>query len=382
MFKTQTDEKIVNISGFALSSPYGNGKVFGQPMGVKSLGFIEVISESGIKGFGETYCGIYSPSLINPIVSFLSQFIIGKKLDHLNFIQDLNLIPFIGNTGIIQSVIIGIELAILDLIGKINQKPVYKLFKPDLITNKINCYYSGGSVVFSPKEIINDVNILKEKGFGSFKMRIGLQNWKEDLQRIFVAKESIGNGKLMVDAIMGTLKNKWNLDNAIAKAKDIEQFNLEWLEEPLCPSELNNYGVLCKKTSVPIAMGEAYSGSIHFKLIKSNNYADIIQVDATNSMVFRELLDFSNKTKNNGATHVWGSSLSFVANGTLAVLSDNIKIHEYPSVDFEISNDILRENLNLKNGEFTLSDYPGFGIEINEEVKNKYSFIKNSGYRI
>ena len=127
MINTNTEEKIIKVEGFSLSSKYGDGNVFGQPKGVKSLGFVEITSESGKKGFGETYSGICS-QLVNPIVEFLSSYLVGKKLDSIDFIDDMNNIPFISNSGIIQSVIAAIELAILDLIGKINEKPVFKLW--------------------------------------------------------------------------------------------------------------------------------------------------------------------------------------------------------------------------------------------------------------
>ena len=71
----------------------------------------------------------YILQLINPIVEFLSSYLVGKKLNSLDFIDSMNNIPFISNSGIIQSVIAAIELAILDLIGKINEKPVFKLFE-------------------------------------------------------------------------------------------------------------------------------------------------------------------------------------------------------------------------------------------------------------
>ena len=60
--KERTQKKNYKHKGFALSSKYGDGNVFGQPKGVKSLGFVEITSESGKKGFGETYSGIYSPT--------------------------------------------------------------------------------------------------------------------------------------------------------------------------------------------------------------------------------------------------------------------------------------------------------------------------------
>ena len=98
-------------------------------------------------------------------------------------------------------------------------------------------------------------------------------------------------------------------------------------------------------------------------------------------MGFRQLLEFSNKTIQNKATHVWGSTLSFYANATLALLSRNIEIHEFPSVEFQISNDIIKEKVKFENSKLLISNYPGFGIDINDEIKNKYSYIENSGYK-
>tara|TARA_B100001057_G_scaffold383887_1_gene390236 strand:- start:416 stop:1561 length:1146 start_codon:yes stop_codon:yes gene_type:complete len=381
MLKIETNEKVKKIIGFTLSSPYGDGKVFGQPKGVKSLSFIEVKSESGLSGFGETYSGIYAPSLVPSIVDYLSSYINGQSLSSLDFLDKLNNIPFIGHSGIIQSVISGIELALLDLIGKIHNKPVYQLF--DVGINKsVKCYYSGGSVVFSERDIEDDINKMKKLGFNAFKMRIGLQEWNKDMKRLNRAFDILKSDKLMVDAIMGTLEDKWSIDVALSKIKDLEKYNLEWIEEPINPSDLSSYTKLCKASNIPIAMGEAYSGHIHFEAIKSNECADIIQVDATHSMGFRKLLEFSNNTFQNKATHVWGSTLSFYANATLAALSKNIDIHEFPSVEFQISNEIVKEKVKFENSTLLIPDYPGFGIDINDEIKNKYSYIKNSGYKI
>ncbi len=381
MIKIETNEKVKKIIGFTLSSPYGDGNVYGQPKGVKSLSFIEVKSESGLSGFGETYSGIYAPALVPHIVEYLSSYINGQSLSSLDFLDKLNNIPFIGQSGIIQSVISGIELAILDLIGKIQNKPVYQLFDAN-IDKSIKCYYSGGSVVFSEKDIEEDITKMKKLGFNAFKMRVGLQEWTKDLKRVKRASDILKSDKLMVDAIMGTLEDKWLTNNALSKIKDLEKYNLEWIEEPLNPSDLYGYAKLCKASNIPVAMGEAYSGQIHFEVIKSNKCADIIQVDATHSMGFRKLLEFSNSTFQNKATHVWGSTLSFYANATLAVLSKNIDIHEFPSVEFQISNDIIKEKVNISNSNLFISDYPGFGIDINDGIKNKYSYIENSGYKI
>ena len=67
------DVLITKVEGFSLSSPYGSGDSFGQPKGVKSIGLVQIHTNVGVSGLGETYAGVYSPSLINPIVEFLKE---------------------------------------------------------------------------------------------------------------------------------------------------------------------------------------------------------------------------------------------------------------------------------------------------------------------
>jgi len=377
-----TDEKIAKVEGFALSSQYGDGKVFGQPKGKKSIGFIEITSESGVKGFGEAYCGIYSPELMKPIVDFLSSYLVGKSLNNLSFFNEIDMIPFIGYTGIIQGVRIGIELAVMDLIGKITEKPVHELFSVNEKKKEIKCYYSGGSVIFNTDEIKADIENLYNLGFEAFKMRVGYQSWRDDLDRVNTASLLMNKDDLMVDAIMGTLKNKWKLSEASNKIIDLEKFKIRWIEEPLCPTNLIEHKKLKEISKIPIAIGEAYSGNINFDTIISLQAADIVQIDATNSMGYNKLLDFSIKNEVEQATHVWGSSLSFIANAHLSCLSKNIKYLEYPSISFKVSEEILEEKININNGKYILNNYPGFGINITRSVKEKFKYEQNSGYKL
>ena len=59
-------------------------------------------------------------------------------------------------------------------------------------------------------------------GFGAYKMRVGYQTWEKDITRIDTASRLLQNNRLMVDAIMGTLKDKWTLEEALQKTKEME----------------------------------------------------------------------------------------------------------------------------------------------------------------
>ena len=57
-------DKIISISAFCLSSKYGDNNSFGQPLGVKTVGFVEVTTDKGVIGYGEAYAAIYIPEIM------------------------------------------------------------------------------------------------------------------------------------------------------------------------------------------------------------------------------------------------------------------------------------------------------------------------------
>ena len=53
--------KIKRVIGYGLSSPFQNSSYLGylDNSGLKNIGIIEVHTECGLVGFGETYAGVY-----------------------------------------------------------------------------------------------------------------------------------------------------------------------------------------------------------------------------------------------------------------------------------------------------------------------------------
>ena len=88
---------------------------------------------------------------------------------------------------------------------------------------------------------------MSKMDFGAYKMRVGYQTWEKDITRIDTASRLLQNNRLMVDAIMGTLKDKWTLEEALQKTKEMESYGLYWLEEPLPPTIISDYKKLIKK---------------------------------------------------------------------------------------------------------------------------------------
>ena len=371
------DEKIKSLNAFTLSSKFEGGKIHGHKNNNKNIGFIEIISESGVKGYSENYSAIYAPEIFEIIVQYFQKSIVGKKIRDLKEINFPNSFTYIGRNGFVKSVLGSVEVAILDLVGKLKKKPAYSFFRKKPKFTK--CYFSGGSVIMSPKDISEDVLRALNDGFNIYKMRIGYFSWSQDIKRIKVAKENLGKNKIIFDAIMGTHKKIWNYDQALKKIKILKRFDPLWIEEPLHPDDINGYLKLKKLKKINIAFGEAYSGRLEYDLIINNKLSKFLQFDVTSSGGIIFVKDIIKKAEQKGiicVPHVWGSDLSLVANLTLSAISNNIKYFEYPSIKLEISNFINSESYTLKNGFIIPTDVFGMGINISDKIKSKFNYKK------
>ena len=376
--------KIVDINGFALSSAYGDGGNFGQPLGVKSVGLVEIKTDSNIDGIGETYSGVYTPELISVIIDQIKPVLIGKDALDINEIYHCLQIPFISNNGLYKSIISAVDIALWDIKGKALKKPIAELLN-ESFDKTVKVYASGGSVAMSPNQISKDVEKVIDKGFRAYKMRVGHQKWKIDLERVKAAKESLKeNNNLMVDAIMGTL-NSWDLIIATEKEFQLREYNLTWLEEPLQPENFLDYKNLKKKSKTPIALGEAFTGINEFESYITNNCMDVLQPDVTHCGGYTgaiKILTLVEKYELPISMHVWGSPIAFLANLHFALAFKRVEWLEIPQVRLQLLSEEASNTYEIINGNLTANLSPGLGISLSNDIKNNFPFVSGSGYRI
>ena len=151
-----------------------------------------------------------------------------------------------------------IDMAVWDIVSKIEQAPLYehlaKKYGNGKFTNKIFVYAAGG--YYYPGK---DIQLLQDEmkgyldlGYTTVKMKIGGASLKEDLKRIESVLKIVGNGKnLCVDA-----NGKFDLNTAIEYAKAIEPFNLKWYEEAGDPLDYKLNQELSKIYKNGLATGE------------------------------------------------------------------------------------------------------------------------------
>ena len=142
----------------------------------------------------------------------------------------------------------GLEQAIINIICNKNKTTIDNLLNLKL-KNRVNVNAAIGflNVEESVKAARNHI----EKGFTTIKLKIGRSNFEEDLSVIKLIRETFGeNIKLRIDS-----NGNWNLDEAIINLRALEQFDIEYAEQPV--NNLSDYIKLKKKTNIPLAPDES-----------------------------------------------------------------------------------------------------------------------------
>jgi len=149
-----------------------------------------------------------------------------------------------GRKGVGMTAISAVGIGIWDLMGKLADKPVFKLLG-GRAKESIPVYYSkpyAGPVRERQREAEQAV----ASGHTAFKSRFGygpkdgMAGIRENLKRVEAVREVIGYGRdLMLEAYMG-----WNLDYIRRILRKLERFVPCQLEEPVIADDISGYAKL------------------------------------------------------------------------------------------------------------------------------------------
>ncbi len=151
-----------------------------------------------------------------------------------------------------------IDMAVWDIIAKIERKPLWKhlsdTYNGGRYDERVFCYGAGG--YYYPGK---SIDALKEElkkymaqGFRTIKIKVGGAPLCEDIKRLEAAIAVAGaSHRVAVDA-----NGKFDLPIAIEYAKAMEPYGILWFEEPGDPNDYYLHSVLAALFETSIAVGE------------------------------------------------------------------------------------------------------------------------------
>ena len=158
-----------------------------------------------------------------------------------------------------RSVAVGtIDMAIWDLVSKIEEKPLYQVLAErygDGQPNRKVFVYAAGGYYWPDQGLIGLTDEIKkylDLGYSVVKKKIGGASLSEDCKRIEAILDILGpDDQLAVDA-----NGRFDLETAINYGKALSQYNLFWYEEPGDPLDFELHKQLSQNYMGSIATGE------------------------------------------------------------------------------------------------------------------------------
>jgi D-galactarolactone cycloisomerase len=327
-----------------------------------------VHTDEGITGIGSVYS---HPDLVRIIVEgHLRDIYKGRDALEIECLWELGyeLTRWYGRKGVAMSVIGGIDMALWDIRGKAEGKPLYQLLGGE--RDHMPAYASG--LVWQ-----DDFGVLRREaqqhvanGFHAMKMRIG-RDPDYDRQALVTVRDAIGSEIcLMADA--NSRYTPADVDVMIPMLKDAALF---WLEEPFPMEQIRDYARLRASGQIDIAAGENEFGVQGFRELIEPPLVTFAQPDCCRAGGVTECNRIGRLAAAHGigvATHTWSDAVALTANLHLVTALANGVMVEVDQTGNRLITDLLEEPLRFADGCLYAPSAPGLGITLSEDALEKY----------
>ncbi|MFF2317980.1 mandelate racemase/muconate lactonizing enzyme family protein [Arthrobacter sp. NPDC058097] len=346
-----------------LAVPISDAKVFTgrqKPMTEVVFLFAEITTEQGHTGLGFSYSKRAGGPAQYAHAKEVAEGIIGEDPNDIGklYTKLLWAGASVGRSGVATQALAAIDIALYDLKAKRAGLPLAKLLGS--YRDSVQTYNtSGGFLNATLDEVKARATQSVEEGIGGIKIKVGLPDTKEDLRRVAGIREHIGwDVPLMVDA-----NQQWDRATALRMGRQLEEFNLIWIEEPLDAYDFEGHAHLAHVLDTPIATGEMLASVAEHKGLIAANGCDIIQPDAPRVGGITQFLRLAALADERGL-------------GLAPHFAMEIHLHlaaAYPREPwvehFDWLDPLFNERLETKDGRMIVPDRPGLGVSLSDQAR-------------
>ena len=337
--------------------------------------FVLVHTDDGLTGIGE--CFRRQPSVTKSMIDdIITPSIIGKNpvetdARYRDMIHSANALEIGGAAWI---AIAGLDIALWDLKGKLLNQPIYELLGGK-VRDSVPVYASSMKRDLTPYEEAVRATGLVEKGYKGYKLHSAVPGKMDDsadqtIKTVTEVRKAVGDDiDILVD-----VNGAYSIHHSIEIGKKLEDLGVFHFEEPRPHYDLEGLSKISDALTIPIASGEMIFSPYEYRDLIIRGKVDIIQPDIVKAPGFTGFLQIEKIANAFGipiTCHNTQQTVSTVAHGHFVLASEQTPYkQEYNIEHCSIRDDrpILKEPLNISNGELKLTGKPGLGIELDLET--------------
>ena len=351
--------------------------------------FVKLTTDNGIEGVGEwgtAHVG-RETSQAQLIEALARQFIIGEdpfqteKLFHRMFAEEHDY----RHAGLASTpALSALEIACWDIVGKALGQPIYNLLGGRYHdTLRAYAYMPTEGIWEDPRKAGEIAKRLVDEGNTAMKwdpftpffpqpQEVPLKTINH-VARIFEEiPDAVGDE---IEIGIGT-HGQLTTSSAIRVASILEPFHPFWFEEPVAPENVAEMARVAAHTSIPIATGERLLTKYEFVQVFQQQAAQIIQLDVGHCGGIMESKKIAGMAEAHYATiapHMYCGPIAAAAAVQIATCSPNFLIQEWNVTSMH--SDLLKEPIEMSDGELTPPSAPGLGVELDMDVVAANPFV-------
>lgn len=353
----------ISLALLPLDRPISDAKVLTgrqKPLTEVALLFAEIKSAAGHSGLGISYSKRAGGPGLYAHAKEIAGNLIGEDPNDIGRLWN-KLVwagASVGRSGLATQAIAAFDIALWDMKAKRAALPLAKLI--GAYRDSVACYNTSGGFLSSPlDEVLDNIDAVRAQGIGGIKIKVGHPERATDMRRLEAVRRHIGDMPLMVDA-----NQQWDRATALRIGRDLERFDLAWIEEPLDAYDIAGHAHLAAALDTPIASGEMLTSIAEHRELIANSAVDVVQPDAA---------------RVGGITNF----LRIMALGEEKMLSlaphFAMEIHVHLAAAYQIEpwvehftwlEPLFEERLVIEHGRMLVPKRPGLGLTLSEQARH------------
>lgn len=354
--------------------------------GLRNYLFIRLHADNGLTGVGEATLEWQEKTVQTLAHEWVEGRVLGRDPFDIEAVVGGMIRDQYQGGATVMTAISGAELAMWDLIGKACGQPVYRLLGGRCharLPAYANGWYGGAR---EPREFAERAREAVGRGYRALKFDPFGTAWKdmtaEDadaaVARVAAVRHAVGSSVGLMIEFHGRL--------SAGAAREIigrlERFSPTWCEEPVAPECLDLLAEVKRGTRVPIAAGERLYTLADFARLASFRAADVVQMDLAHCgglLVGKKIAALAAVQDMRVAPHCSIGPVALAACLHFDLSTPNFFVQEaFAEFDVPWRNALVKGWNPIVNGEFTIPEGPGLGIELDDEAIAAHPYVPNA----
>ena len=374
---------------------------------------LKIMTDQGIYGLGDATLNTRETLPAAYLTDYLIPCLIGKDpRDSEDIWQYFYKGAYFRRGPVAMAAIGAIDMALWDIKGKIAGLPVYQLLGGKSREGALVYAHATGTDV---EDLLETIAHYQSQGYKAVRVQCGIPGMPTgkgnigygvagaaDNPKHFITdftglpKEEIWDTEKYLQfmpSVFEKIRDRFGLDlkilhdvhhrlrprEAAAFGREVEKYNLFWLEDPTPADDQTALKFIRENTTVPIAIGEVFNSIWDCKHMIEREWIDFIRVAVTYAggiTHVRRIVELAGlhhvRTGFHGApSH---SPISMAAQAHINAWAPNFGIQEFLVLGTAECDALFPSKHSVKDGLFYVSDAPGLGVDFDETEAKRYSY--------